>query len=340
MIATASSCALSAASVSALVHSARPSRSSIVPIRIGSASGPSAATASRRRTTTRRGSPDSQAATAARSRSATRSIPGHLLRSIDRRPQLEGTFVLAACIGEGERGGGRLAGPDRGLEGAAIVAGGRPVVGKFGPVAGGDRPAARSPLGQRLGECAMESLPLAGQEVVVGRLLEERVPEGVVALAAESADDPVTRTWLPTAVRSASSRSAPFIAATRARRSWSTRRPATAATPMTAWAGSGRATMRARRTSLRVGGRRPTAASSPAPSSSSTKNGLPSERRWIWPARSPVGGAPRIAVSSASVSRRFEAAQVDPLDPTATLELGQPRQERMAAMQLVRIGRS
>ena len=129
--------------------------------------------------------------------------------------------------------------------------------------------------------------------------------------------DPVTSTWLPTAVRRASSRSASSIAATRARRSWSTRRPATAATPMTAWAGSGRATMRASRTSRRVGGRRPPAASSPAPSSSSTKNGLPSERRWIWSARSPVGGAPRMASSSSAglgrSSRRRSSRSTRPL---------------------------
>ena len=49
-------------------------------------------------------------------------------------------------------------------------------------MAGGDGPAARSALGQRLGERAMEPLPLAGQEVVVGGLLEERVAEGVVAV--------------------------------------------------------------------------------------------------------------------------------------------------------------
>ncbi len=58
----------------------------------------------------------------------------------------------------------------------------------------------------------MEPLPLAGQEVVVGRLLEQRVAERVVALDRAGAADPVTRTWLPTAVRRASSRSAPFIA--------------------------------------------------------------------------------------------------------------------------------
>ena len=168
-------------------------------------------------------------------------------------------------------------------------------------------PAAIAPLPgpalcERLGEGPMEALALAGQEVVVGRLLEQRVAERVVA-SPPSASTPVTRTWPPTAVRSASRRSASSRPATRASRSWSTRRPATAATPMTGLGRSGSADDAGEQD---LAQRRrepcPAAASSPAASSSSTKNGLPSERRWIWSARSGAGGAPRMAASSSIVS--------------------------------------
>ena len=96
------------------------------------------------------------------------------------------------------------------------------------------------------------------------------------------------------------------------------------------------AEMRARRTSRNVGGNGPPAPSSPAMSSSSMKNGLPSDRRWIRSVRSPDGGAPRIASSSVARIGRIEALQVDPFDPAAAIELGEPRQERMPAVQLVR----
>ena len=96
-------------------------------------------------------------------------------------------FVVSPGVGEGERPRGRLAGPDRGLEGAAVVPGRRPVIGELRPVAGGDRAAARDALRQGLGERAMEPLPLARQEVVVGGLLEQRVAERVVAVGAVAA---------------------------------------------------------------------------------------------------------------------------------------------------------
>ena len=80
------------------------------------------------------------------------------------------------------------------------------------------------------------------------------------------------------------------------------RRPATATMPITEWTSSGTAASRASRTSRSVEGSPPADGSASASSSSSTKNGLPSERRWIRAARSGSVGRPSIAASSAAVS--------------------------------------
>ena len=111
----------------------------------------------------------------------------------------------------------------------------------------------------------MEPLTLARQEVVVGGLLEQRVAERVVAgdvVRGRPGNQDLAADGVAQRRRAGRRPSSP---ATCASRSWSTRRPATAATPMTVWARSGRATIRASRTSRRVGGSRPPSASVPGP---------------------------------------------------------------------------
>ena len=119
---------------------------------------------------------------AARSSSATRSNPASSSGSsiADHSSSARSSCRRASAKANAARR--RVAGPDRGLEGPPVVARGRPVVGQLRPVAGGDGAAPGTPLGERLGEGPMEPLPLAGQEVVVGGLLEQRVTERVVAV--------------------------------------------------------------------------------------------------------------------------------------------------------------
>ena len=107
--------------------------------------------------------------------------PGEFLRVVDRRPGLESPLVVASRVGECERPRRRFPSSNRRLEGTSIVARRRPVVGELAPVSGGDRPAVRPALGQCLREAAVQALAFTRQEVVVGGLLEQGVAEHVVA---------------------------------------------------------------------------------------------------------------------------------------------------------------
>ena len=107
--------------------------------------------------------------------------PGESLRVVDHGPGLERTFVVASRVGECERARGRFACPDRRLERSPLVACRRPVIRKLAPVPSGDRATARATLRQRFREGTVESLAFARQEVVVGGLLEQCVAEFVVA---------------------------------------------------------------------------------------------------------------------------------------------------------------
>ena len=60
------------------------------------------------------------------------------------------------------------------------------MVRELGPVTGGDRPGSGPPLGQRFGERAMQALALARQEVVIGRFLEEGVAKRISALGVDA----------------------------------------------------------------------------------------------------------------------------------------------------------
>jgi hypothetical protein len=99
-------------------------------------------------------------------------------------PLLERPLAVPLGIGKGVGRGGRIRGAHGCLERPADVARRREVPRKLRPVAGGRR-AGSGPSGrQHRSERAVEALPLAGQQVVVGRLLEKRVAEGVVAFGA------------------------------------------------------------------------------------------------------------------------------------------------------------
>ena len=109
----------------------------------------------------------------------------------------------------------------------------------------------------------MQTGVLAGQEVAVDRLADERVAERVVALAS------ITSTWLATASRAPSITSAGDSSATVSSSAWVAGRSTTAAIRTTAWAvGESRST-RAISTSRSVSGSSQLSPSSLAASSSS-----------------------------------------------------------------------
>ena len=146
----------------------------------------------------------------------------------------------------------------------------------------------------------------------------------------------MTRRLPPTAARSPSSSSSSGSPATRASRSCSTRRPATAATPSTGWADSGALAMWASRISRSVGGSRgPVVPGRRAASSSSAKNGLPSERSKTSATRSERGLLAEDGRHQGRESRLIEPEELDALHAPAALELGEPRQQRMASVELV-----
>ncbi len=93
----------------------------------------------------------------------------------DLAPQLERPLVLGERLREGVAAFGGVTRDRRGLEGARQVVRGIPVVGQLGRAG---RIAGRARL-ERPGECRVESRALPGQQVVVDRLLEQGVAEGV-----------------------------------------------------------------------------------------------------------------------------------------------------------------
>ena len=214
------------------------------------------------------------------------------------------------------------------------------MVGKFGPVAGCDRPAARPALGQRLGECAMESLPLAGQEVLVGHLLEERVAEGIVALdrvgGRRPGDEDLAADGCPQGVRQVRA-----LHRGHAGEEVMVDPPARNGRHPDDGLGGFREGDDASEQDLPEGRRQAT-----------DRCVLAGPEQFLDEERVAIGAAMDLAGEIAGRRRtedgrqqrlRFrlvEAAQVDPLDATATLELRKPRQERMATMELIGSDRS
>jgi hypothetical protein len=231
---------------------------------------------------------------------------------------------------ERERTLGRLRGPEPGSERSRVVARGRPVVGELGQVARGVAGVTRRPRLERLGVGPMEQPALAGEELVVHDLLNQRVPERVALLAGgRRLDD---QSWPAMASRRASITSASGMSETTAMRSWSADRPATAITPSTRWAGSRRRDARDQDLLSELDRRRP----SPPPlaARSPRRRTVAVRRRWIDPTRPGVGSAPRrreeLAVPSSS-RRRGRS-----LDAARALELREPREQRVPPVELVR----
>ena len=190
-------------------------------------------------------------------------------------------------------------------------------------------------LGQPRGNGAVEASPLARQQVRVDDLGEEGVAKPVgpgllVDLEHVAGDGLADRldelvVWQPvTVARSASS----------------AREPATATAPRTRWAARRQPRDAAdedvaersrdgrgpRRDPARTAGR----------TISSAKNGLPSARAWISlddTAPRPVARGSRRAARAA---RRGQRPEVDPLDGREPVDLGQPGEERIAALEVVR----
>ena len=101
------------------------------------------------------------------------------------------------------------------------------------------------------------------------------------------------------------------------------RRPAAATMPTTARAGSDSAPSRVARISCSVDGSRALPWPVSARTSSSMKNGLPSERRWKRDATDGRSAPPRVIdVEHRGGLVGVEAREVDPADPARPLELG------------------
>ena len=120
-----------------------------------------------------------------------------------------------------------------------------------------------------------------------------------------------------------------------ARRSWSIRRPATAAARMIGWARSGSGSEPGEQHLAQALGEAATPPSRPRPAAPRRRTGC----RRIGGGR----GRPATASGSAAEDRReqrrdlvpVQADEVDPLDAAGPLELREPRQQRMAPVELV-----
>ena len=86
---------------------------------------------------------------------------------------LEGLLVVLGSLVRAAHGHRLVAGPDAGVDGGVVVHREPGVPGQFGR-----RPKAVA-LAQRIGEAGMQSDAFARQQVVVRRLAEQRVSEGV-----------------------------------------------------------------------------------------------------------------------------------------------------------------
>ena len=94
-------------------------------------------------------------------------------------PHLDGTLVLAGRLREGEDRPRRVAGRDRGTQGASRLVGRRPVVGQLGEPVGGGGPGTGHPALEGVGVGRMEAAPLRRQQLVVRGFLDEGVAESI-----------------------------------------------------------------------------------------------------------------------------------------------------------------
>ena len=108
---------------------------------------------------------------------------------VDVVPEIERTFVLDQCGTERVRPHCRLGGADGRCERSVVLPGGGPVVRQLGPAARFRSAADGRSLLERLGEGPMQGASLAGQQVVVHDLLDERVAECIALHAVAGLDD-------------------------------------------------------------------------------------------------------------------------------------------------------
>ena len=229
--------------------------------------------------------------------------------------------MLGGLVGPAH-GGGLVAGPDGRAQGGVEVVGEAGVPGQLG---GGPGCTA---VGQRGGVLGVQPHPLARQQVVVDGLAEQRVPEGVAALAGDQdvhLDGLAERLLELAPRRGRRSRRAGRGRPCGRRRS----RPAPPA-------GSGRRAGRGgpggRPPGPSAGCRRTCPA---APTSSSTKNALPSARPTIVSSsRSERPDGASIGDQRAHVVVR-QRAELDPLDAAQPGPLGDLAAERVPAVEVV-----
>ena len=183
---------------------------------MGSASGPSSSMAAVTSSTARANAPVRLAASAARRRTSRRrgrsappssrswsAWPSAVAAGalVVRLPQLERQLVVVVGLRRGVSGLGRARRGEGGGQGLVAAVGTPPVVGQLGQVLDAGRTPAALPLrGHLLGVARVVPASLAGQDVAVDRLVEQRVAE-LVAPPLGLHRDEVGRLRLPQRLR-------------------------------------------------------------------------------------------------------------------------------------------
>ncbi len=253
---------------------------------------------------------------------------------LDAGPCVQRLLVVPCRIGEGEVPLGSLAGPDGCLERPKLVAGRRPVERQLRPVPRRRDTRAGVLLGQCLGDGPVQAAALAGQQLLVGGLLEQGVPERVDVAAAWIGldDEELVRDSAPQAIEQVClvqpghrGQQAVLHAPSRhgrgadhgLRKFWRGRQARHEDPAQGRWQRPALA--------CRVTGHHQL---------------LDEERIAIRSFVDPLGEARRRFLAEDPAEQRdrvrgVEALQVESLDSPTALELGQPRHQRVAAMQLV-----
>ena len=181
---------------------------------------------------------------------------------------------------------------------------------------------------ERAGEREVQLGVLAGQQVVVDDLAQQRVAEGVVALVVDRHHVAGRGLAQGLAQRAGLQAATPRPAA---RGPGCDRRRSRAGPPGRP---AGSASMRTISASRSVGGSSPRP-SRPAARSSSVKSGLPSLRAYMRATRRVVGGGAEDVLQLLGELVARERHELDAARARPALELGQQRAQRVAAVQLV-----
>ena len=236
--------------------------------------------------------------------------PGTRLGLGDLVPELERALVVRERLREGVPRLGRAGRCEGRVEGARQVVGRVPVPRELGQA----RVVAVGPcLLEAAREGGVQARPLAREQVVVDRLLEQRVAERVVLVAGTGLghQDVLADGFAQRGVQGLG------VDARRVHEQvGSTCWPAAEATRRTSWVASVRRATRASRTSRSVGGSSAVPVSRAEHRSSSAKNGFPWDRAWIDSTRPGSTSRPLIArswaVSSAPSKRRRSSRSTRP----------------------------